>query len=161
MEKRRYDMFERVNRADGKSLTRRDDLGRRRALRYRRHADGVAAISEAKPGDQGFNGGRWHVNLLNEDVDPEKYADATSVEDLDLDDFHSTDMYFECPCCRGGGTETTEDEAFITNPAPAVTIAGAGLPTHSHDGTQAGWMFWFVLKRFVGSYFVLSSRNRS
>ena len=60
-------------------------------------ADGVAAISESQPGDQDYNGGRWHVNLLNEDVDPEKYADATSVEDLDLSDFHSTDTYFECP----------------------------------------------------------------
>ena len=60
-------------------------------------ADGVAAISESMPGDSDYNGGRWHVNLLNEDVDPDKYADATSVDDLDLDDFHSTDTYFECP----------------------------------------------------------------
>jgi hypothetical protein len=60
-------------------------------------ADGVEAISEAAPGDQDYNGGRWHVNLLKDDVDPMKYADATSVEDLDLDDFVSTDTYFECP----------------------------------------------------------------
>jgi hypothetical protein len=60
-------------------------------------ADGVMAISEAKPGDSDYNGGRWHVNLLNADVDPEKYADATSVEDLDLADFTSTTTYFECP----------------------------------------------------------------
>jgi hypothetical protein len=68
-------------------------------------ADGVMAISESKPGDADYNGGRWHVNLLNEDVDPEKYADATSVEDLDLSDFHSTDTWFECPLLRqpGGG----------------------------------------------------------
>lgn len=32
-----------------------------------------------------------------EDVDPDRYADATSVDDLDLEDFHSTDTYFECP----------------------------------------------------------------
>jgi hypothetical protein len=68
-------------------------------------ADGVAAISESKPGDQDYNGGRWHVNLLNDDVDPTKYEDATSVDDLDLDDFHSTDTYFECPLRpqRGNG----------------------------------------------------------
>ena len=58
---------------------------------------GVEAISESKPGDQDFNGGRWHVNLLKADVDPAKYADADSVDDLDLDDFVSTTTYFECP----------------------------------------------------------------
>ena len=59
--------------------------------------DGVPLISEAKPGDQDYNGGRWHVNVLREGVDPDKYADASSVEDLDLNDFVATDMYFECP----------------------------------------------------------------
>lgn len=66
---------------------------------------GVPLISEAKPGDQDYNGGRWHLNVLKEDVDPAKYADATSVEYLDLADFESTDMYFECPLLpvRGRG----------------------------------------------------------
>ena len=59
--------------------------------------DGVGAISESKPGDQDFNGGRWHVNALKESVDPGKYAGASSVEELDLSDFTSTDTYFECP----------------------------------------------------------------
>ena len=59
--------------------------------------DGVPLISESKPGDQDYNGGRWHANALKADVDPDKYADATRVEDLDLDDFVSTDNYFECP----------------------------------------------------------------
>jgi hypothetical protein len=63
-------------------------------------ADGVTSISESHPGDRDYNGGRWHVNELNADVDPEKYADATSVDDLDLSDFHSTDTYFECPLLR-------------------------------------------------------------
>jgi len=54
-------------------------------------------ISESKPGDQDYNGGRWHLNVLNVDVDPDKYADACSVENLDLDDFDSTEDYFECP----------------------------------------------------------------
>ena len=58
---------------------------------------GVPLISESKPGDQDYNGGRWHQNVLKASVDPDKYKDACSVEDLDLDDFKSTDMYFECP----------------------------------------------------------------
>ena len=60
-------------------------------------ADGVGLISESKPGDQDYNGGRWHLNLLKEGVDPDKYAGACSVEDLDLNDFESTTNYFECP----------------------------------------------------------------
>jgi len=69
--------------------------------------DGLGAISESKPGDQDFNGGRWHVNSLKEGVDPTKYLDACSVEDLDLNDFESTDTYFECPLLpvRGKGHE--------------------------------------------------------
>ena len=59
--------------------------------------DGVGLISDSKPGDQDFNGGRWHMNVLKEGVDPDKYMDACSVEDLDLNDFESTDNYFECP----------------------------------------------------------------
>jgi len=59
--------------------------------------DGLGAISESKPGDQDFNGGRWHVNTLKEGVDPNKYWNVCIVEDLDLSDFESTDVYFECP----------------------------------------------------------------
>jgi hypothetical protein len=59
--------------------------------------NGIGAISESKPGDQDFNGGRWHVNALKDDVDPGKYAGASSVEELDLGDFEATDTYFECP----------------------------------------------------------------
>ena len=66
--------------------------------------DGVPLISESKPGDQDYNGGRWHMNALKEGIDPDKYADACSVEDLDLNDFESTENYFECPLLprRGG-----------------------------------------------------------
>ena len=60
-------------------------------------ANGLGAISESKPGDMDFNGGRWHVNTLKAGVDPNKYINACSVEDLDLNDFESTDVYFECP----------------------------------------------------------------
>ena len=60
-------------------------------------ADGVPLISDSKPGDQDYNGGRWHLNVLKDDVSPTKYMYACSEEDLDLDDFMSTDMYFGCP----------------------------------------------------------------
>ena len=59
--------------------------------------DGVPLISESKPGDQDYNGGRWHLNVLKAGVDPSIYAAAMGVGDLDLDDFESTSNYFECP----------------------------------------------------------------
>ena len=68
--------------------------------------DGVPLISESKPGDQDYNGGRWHLNVLKGDVPADKYTGATSVEELDPDDFMSTDQYFECPLLprRGGNS---------------------------------------------------------
>ncbi len=59
--------------------------------------DGAGLISDAKPGDQDYNGGRWHMFTLKEGVDPAKYEEACSAEDLDLNDFMSTGNYFECP----------------------------------------------------------------
>ena len=59
--------------------------------------NGAPLISESKPGDQDYNGGRWHLNVLKPGVDPDKYANADRVEDLDLNDFEATDAYFECP----------------------------------------------------------------
>jgi hypothetical protein len=54
--------------------------------------DGVPLISESGPGDQDYNGGRWHLNLgTNCD------STADRVEDLVLSDFQSTNTYFECP----------------------------------------------------------------
>ena len=44
--------------------------------------DGVPLISESKPGDQDYNGGRWHLNVLKAGVPAGKYADACRVEDL-------------------------------------------------------------------------------
>jgi hypothetical protein len=69
------------------------------------YKDGITLISESKPGDMDFNGGRWHLNVLKAGVDPNKYSDACSFEDLDLEDFESTEMYFECPVLprRGRG----------------------------------------------------------
>ena len=60
-------------------------------------AYGAPLISDSKPGDKDYNGGRWHLNVLKSDVDPAKYMDACSEEDLDLEDFMSTDNYFGCP----------------------------------------------------------------
>ena len=59
--------------------------------------DGYGLISESKPGDPDYNGGRWHLNVLKSSVDPNKYINACSVEDLDLNDFDSTPNYFACP----------------------------------------------------------------
>ena len=60
--------------------------------------DGVPLISESKPGDADYNGGRWHLNVAkNADDCKAKYSGATSVEDLDTNDFMSTPNYFECP----------------------------------------------------------------
>ncbi len=64
--------------------------------------NGVGAISESKPGDRDYNGGRWHVNVLKDGVDPDKYANASSVADLDPADFEPTDTYFECPILPHG-----------------------------------------------------------
>jgi hypothetical protein len=36
--------------------------------------NGVPLISESKPGDQDYNGGRWHLNVLKDGVSPDKYA---------------------------------------------------------------------------------------
>ncbi len=66
--------------------------------------DVVPLISESKPGDQDYNGGRWHVNVLKDSVDPDKYINATGVGDLTLSDFDPMPVYFECPVLprRGG-----------------------------------------------------------
>lgn len=59
--------------------------------------DGIGDISESKPGDMAFNEGRWHVNVLKEGVDADKYLEVCGVEDFDLEDFMPTLIYFECP----------------------------------------------------------------
>jgi hypothetical protein len=58
--------------------------------------DGVVLISESKPGDQDYNGGRWDMYVLKDDVTTD-YSMATSDQDLSPDDFESAGMYFECP----------------------------------------------------------------
>lgn len=59
--------------------------------------DGYGLISESKPGDKDYNGGRWHLNALKDDVPADRYSDASRVEDLDPSDFAATGRYFECP----------------------------------------------------------------
>ena len=58
--------------------------------------DGVALISESKPGDQDYNGGRWNLYVAKEGVATD-YSMATSDGDLNLMDFESAGTYFECP----------------------------------------------------------------
>ena len=60
-----------------------------------RFKSGVPLISESKPGDQDYNGGRWHLNVLKDGKTCDGTADR--VENLNLGDFESTDTYFECP----------------------------------------------------------------
>ena len=67
--------------------------------------DGVGLISESKPGDPDYNGGRWHVNRLKGSVNPNKYVNACRVEDLDLTDFEPTDTYFVCPLLPRRGAQ--------------------------------------------------------
>lgn len=62
---------------------------------------GAPLISESKPGDQDYNGGRWHLNVLKGSISADKYMNACTVEDLDLSDFESTSDYFECPLLPG------------------------------------------------------------
>ena len=66
--------------------------------------DNVPLISESGPGDQDYNGGRWHTNVLKSSVACNKYANADGVGDLTVSDFDPTDDYFECPLLprRGG-----------------------------------------------------------
>jgi len=59
--------------------------------------DGVGHISDSKPGDKDYNGGRWAVYNLKSGVDPNKYSDADSDSDLDMSDFEPAGVYFECP----------------------------------------------------------------
>jgi hypothetical protein len=59
--------------------------------------NGVGLISDSKPGDQDYNGGRWHLNTLKAGVPADKYSNACRVEDLNSSDFEPTGNYFECP----------------------------------------------------------------
>ena len=58
--------------------------------------DGVGLISESKPGDQDYNGGRWNLYVLRIGVTTD-YSMATSDTQLNPLDFESAETYFECP----------------------------------------------------------------
>ena len=64
--------------------------------------DGIGLISESKPGDQDYNGGRWNLQVLKDGVTTD-YTMATSDTDLDPMDFVSADTYFECPLLPTNG----------------------------------------------------------
>ena len=60
------------------------------------YKDGITLISESKPGDRDYNGGRWHLNVLKAGFET-KYLGASSDTELDPGDFEATGNYFECP----------------------------------------------------------------
>jgi hypothetical protein len=62
--------------------------------------DGIGAISDAAPGHGNYNGGRWEEYALKAGVDGSKYANACSVNDLDLNDFEPTGVRFQCPMLK-------------------------------------------------------------
>lgn len=64
--------------------------------------DGVELISESKPGDQDYNGGRWNLQVLKDGVMTD-YTMATSDGDLNPNDFESGGAYFECPLLPTNG----------------------------------------------------------
>ncbi len=65
--------------------------------------DGVPLISDAGPSDMDYNGGRWHLNVLKAGRTCPSTADSDA--DLNLADFQSADVYFECPLLpRRGNT---------------------------------------------------------
>lgn len=59
--------------------------------------NGIPLISDSGPGDNDYNGGRWHMNVLKDSVDPSKYYEVCTDQELDTEDFYSTDIYFACP----------------------------------------------------------------
>ena len=66
--------------------------------------NGVGLISESKPGDQDYNGGRWNLYVLKVPTST-KYSTETSDENLNPMDFKSAGKYFECPLLPGKGAK--------------------------------------------------------
>lgn len=62
-------------------------------------------LSDAAPGDQDYNGGRWEVFNLKSSVSPSKYDNVSSTSDSNFDhaDWWSTGVYFECPMLPNRG----------------------------------------------------------
>jgi hypothetical protein len=61
----------------------------------------LAAVSESKPGDMDFNGGRWHVYEVTFDtISPTQFTndyDILQAESSGQVTITSTNVYFECP----------------------------------------------------------------
>jgi len=60
------------------------------------YAGSFGLISESKPGDQDYNGGRWTLYTLKDGVMAD-YRMATSDQDLNINDFEAAGLSFECP----------------------------------------------------------------
>ena len=59
--------------------------------------DDVPLISDSKPGDQDYNGGRWHLNVFVDGDSCDGTADGDGASSFNVADYVSTDVYFECP----------------------------------------------------------------
>ena len=66
--------------------------------------DEVGLISESKPGDQDYNGGRWNLYVLKDGVTTD-YSTANSDGDLNPLDFVSAETYFACPLLPAKGNQ--------------------------------------------------------
>jgi hypothetical protein len=64
----------------------------------------LASVSESKPGDQDFNGGRWHVYAVEFlTIFPTQFTndqDILTAASLGQVSITPTDVYFECPLIR-------------------------------------------------------------
>jgi hypothetical protein len=57
---------------------------------------GTRPISETKPGDKDYNGGRWNVYILK-DGESASYENPTSDDDFDTSLFEPAGVRFVCP----------------------------------------------------------------
>jgi hypothetical protein len=64
----------------------------------------LAAVSEAKPGDQDYNGGRWHVYLVTFlTIPPTQFTndqDILTAESMGQVAITPVNVYFVCPLIR-------------------------------------------------------------
>ena len=126
------------------------NLRTHRLLRYRCPDRSWGWVTESKPGDADYNGGRWHANALKEGVPADKYANACTVENLDLNDFDSTDAYFECPLlpstrAGGPGGDEVVVAAIAASLAPVDFLRGDanadGIMDMSDGVSVLSWLF--------------------
>lgn len=66
--------------------------------------DGLAAVAEAAPGDQDYNGGRWEVRRVNfMSIPPTQFTNVEDLRDAEAQgqvSFSEVIRRFECPLIR-------------------------------------------------------------